>query len=197
MVDLPKDPRDMAGYFETISDDDYMGIMDEVARMQRGRPESTMLRAQREIGGGLFPHSLEHVGDLTHRINESGGAFGTEFVRPKVKSQLDALERPYGYEREMMEQVESNKRYMEERGRPSVDIDRIREIGSEYAKEHEAIPIINAPTAFGRQAAINLGNMQFNNVVGSLRSLKRLTDNEDAYKESISRRGAIRFLRAE
>jgi hypothetical protein len=194
-VDLPDNPRDMAGYFSTISDDDYKGIMDYVGDLQRGRPESVMIKAQREMGGGVYPHSLEHVGDLTHRINEHGGRLGTEFVRPKVESQLRQLTHPYGYEREMLEQINSNRSFAAERGRTAPDLDRIRELGANYAAEHRAIPVINRPTALGRSAAINLGEMQFGSTIRNLRGLQALTDDTDRYRHEISRQGAIDYLK--
>jgi hypothetical protein len=193
--DLPDNPRDMAGYFSTISDDDYKGIMDYVGDLQRGRPESVMLKAQREMGGGVYPHSLEHIGDLTHRINEHGGRLGTEFVRPKVESQLRQLTHPYGYEREMLEQIESNRSFAAERGRTAPDLDRIKELGANYAAEHRAIPVINRPTALGRRAAINLGEMQFGSTIRNLRGLQALTDDTDRYRHEISRQGAINYLK--
>lgn len=193
--DLPDNPRDMAGYFSTISDDDYRDIMDQVGRVQRGRPEGAMLKAQEELGGGLYSHSLEHIGDLTHRINEMGGRLGTEFVRPKVESQLDYLTSPYGYEREMLEQIEGNRSYAARSGRTAPDLDRVREIGANYAAAHRAIPIINRPTALGRGAAINLGGMQFGSTIRDLRRLQALTDDQDRYRHEISRQGAIDYLK--
>jgi hypothetical protein len=188
-MDLPNDPRSMAELLSERSDDEYKEIMDQVANMQRGRPESTMRQAQREIGSGLYPNSLEHVGDLTHRINERGGHLGTELVAPKVNSQLEHLTRRYGYEREMLEQVADNQQY----NRP--DIDRIREIGAEYADAHRAIPVINRPTDLGRMAAVNLGQMQFGSVIENLTGLKELIDDDESYKYAISRQGAIDYLR--
>lgn len=193
--DLPDNSKDMAGYFSTISDDDYKGIMHQVARTQRDRPETAMEEAQEEIGGGLYPHSLEHIGDLTHRINEMGGWLGTEFVRPKVENQLHYLTRPYGYEREMLEQIASNRSYAAEKGRTAPDLDRIKELGANYASEHRAIPVINRPTALGRSAAINLGGMQFGSTVRNLRGLQALTDDTERYRHEISRQGAIDYLK--
>lgn len=193
--DLPDNSKDMAGYFSTISDDDYKGIMNQVGDLQRGRPESAMLVAKRETGGGVYPHSLEHIGDLTHRINEYGGRLGTEFVRPKVESQLYQLTRPYGYEREMLEQIESNRSFAAERGKTAPDLDRVRELGANYAEEHRAIPVINRPTALGRRAAINLGGMQFGSTVRNLIGLQALTDDTDRYRHEISRQGAIDYLK--
>lgn len=193
--DLPDNPKDMAGYFSTISDDDYKGIMDHVGQLQRARPEAAMLAAQKEIGSGLYSHSLEWIGDLTHRINEEGGRYGTEFVRPKVESQLHHLTHPYGYEREMLEQIESNRSLAAEMGRTAPDIDRVREIGANYASEHLAIPVINRPTALGRSAAFNLGHMRFDSTTRNLRGLQELTDDPDRYRHETSRQGAIEFLK--
>lgn len=193
--DLPDNPRDMAGYFSTISDDDYKDIMDQVGKLQRGRPESSMLAAQRELGSGLYSHSLEHIGDLTHRINERGGLFGTEFVRPKVVSQLDYLTSRYGYEREMLEQIADNRSLAAERGKTAPGIDRVRELGDNYSREHLAIPVINRPTALGRSAAFNLGQMRFDSTVRNLRGLQALTDDEDRYRHETSRQGAIEYLK--
>ncbi len=201
---VPHDNEELGDFVAGISDSDYKDVMSAVANMQRSGPESTMLRAQREIGSGLFSGSMEHIGDLSHRINEHGGKLGAEFVVPKVTSQLTHLTRPYGYKREMLEQIESNIKFgaetpnlsrVKEFGSPSADLSRVKEVGREYAESHVDIPPINAPTAAARHAAISLGHMRFSHTIKQLKNLQEMTSSDELFKSHLQRSNALDFLR--
>ena len=78
--------------------------------LQRGYPEIQMTALQRYMGGGVNSYVIEHGGDLLHRMTENGGNF-SELAKPKVKSLLRVLESPYGFERELAENMRANHLY--------------------------------------------------------------------------------------
>jgi hypothetical protein len=130
------------------------------ASYQRGRPESAMERFQEAYGGGVLPHALEHIGDLTHRMNEGGGRFGSEFVAPKIDSMRSSLNHPYGFEREMGEQMRENTRY---RGTDLGSQEQVIEsLGKAYSDEHRKVPVYNFPSEVARDAAVSVGEGRFN-----------------------------------
>lgn len=177
-----------------MSPDQYRDLIDKVASAQRGAPEAAMLRAQNALGGGVYPHALEHVGDLTHRINESGGRFGTEFVAPKVSRILSSLRQPYGFEREMAENVAGNARSWR-RNTPVPTMEDYRSFGKQYADAHRALPVYNDPSFHGREAAVALGEHRFGDTVEHLSRLESFIQNEDAWRHVMSQPGSIDFLR--
>ena len=141
-----------------MSSHEYAYVLHHSAEIQRGAPEQRMLEFQRATGGGLLGHSAEHIGDLIHRLNQEGGRFGTEFVEPKVRSQLRGLTHGYGYEREHLEQMRSNAAHM------GVDfeehMERVRAAGQVYTAAHEQVPVYNTPSMHGAWAAEALGEMR-------------------------------------
>jgi len=135
-----------------------------LAESQRGLPEELMLKAQRQMGGGVMPWSLEHTGDLTHRMAQHGGAFGAEYVAPKVNSLLNVLKSPYGFEREYLENLRANKVTRED----------VVPILREYSAAHARLPIYNYPQRLARDAAVSLGNERFDLTVNNLEKLQKM-----------------------
>jgi hypothetical protein len=155
-----------------------------------------MLSAQRRIGGGVYGHALEHVGDLTHRIAEEGGRFGTEFVEPKVRTQLQSLGSRYGFDREAEEQRVENDRFNTERGRPGVSARDVEDAGWDYAEEHKKVPAYTRPMALARDAAVALGQQRTDGAVRSLTALQRTIDAGPAHwRRQMSQDASVRFLR--
>jgi len=175
-----------------MSTDEHRYVLHHAASVQRGAPEQRMLDLQRVAGGGLFGHSAEHIGDLTHRLNEEGGRFGTEFVVPKVRSQLGSLNQRYGYEREHMEQMRSNAR---DRG-VSVDehMDQVREAATSYTRAHEQVPVYNEPSLHAARSARNLGLMRFSGVTAHMSNLNQALKG-DQFRHLMSQAGSVEYLR--
>ena len=174
----------------------YSALLDEAASVQRGRPESAMLTAQRRMGGGVYPHVLEHVGDLTHRIAEGGGVYGTEFVTPKVRRSLHSIDHPYGFEREMHEQIADNQRFRASRGEEGVDVEEVGRLGRAYADEHRKVPAYTEPMMHGRQAAVALGEQDYPTASAHLNALQRSVDKgPEHWKSQMSQTASVRFLR--
>lgn len=176
--------------------EEFKSTLDASARIQRGAPETHMVKMQSKYGGGVYPHALEHIGDLTHRIAEHGGAFGTEFVTPKVERMLVTLTRPYGFEREMREQMHENRSYRESKGESYPSEDEFMEDSSEYARLHSTVPVYTRPSHHAREAAVALGRHQFGAAIEHLTSLRSIIDRgPDYWKEQMSQQGAVDFLR--
>ena len=162
----------------------FREVLDSAASIQRGAPESQMNKIQHETHGGVYPHAVEHVGDIPHRIGEGGGTYGMQYVRPKVKSMHSLLHNGYGFEREMNENWEST----------GVAPAHVQEMGEHYALLHATVPNYNEPMALGTSAAVNLGLHKFGRTRQALTSLKDLTDNEGKYTAAISQEASAAYM---
>lgn len=143
---------------------------------QRGAPESAMLAVQRAMGGGVLSPVVENVGDLTHRMThmagwhfDDAGCLGYGYVIPKVESSLRYLKHPYGFEREMRENVVSNAKYRNES--PSELLKKIDQTLLRYAEEHAKLAVYNIAQARARDAAIALGRRDFPRAIRNLEAL--------------------------
>jgi hypothetical protein len=164
-----------------MTPEDAARVRNAGASYQRGKPESAMLRLQEDAGGGVYPHAAEHIGDLTHRMNESSGRFGTEYVRPKIESTYDSLHRGYGFEREMDEQVSDNARYrkVDEGAFRST----VNQRGMQYAAEHRNVPVYNYPSEVARDAAVSLGEQRFDDTRAHMGVLHNMQFGGGGYAE--------------
>ena len=167
----------------------------KLADDQRGLPERAMLKLGHRTSG-VLPYLAEHVGDLTHRMSENfahlKGGRGT--VKEKVDKTVRALNIPYGFEKEHDENLRSNYKFEVEHGRMTVPFDVFKQkVDSDlakYANEHKKLKVYNRPQWFAREAAVALGEQNFNRARRMLRLLKDIVDNEDAYNQ------AVRFYHA-
>jgi len=182
-------------FYQIISEEqtEIAALFDKTAGAQRGKPERAMINLQMLLGGGVYPYVLEHVGDITHRMTEKfkflQGSHAT--VQDKVEKTLRTLEHGYGFEREMEENINHNYEFYVEKGKPPASsvleyMQKIQELGKIYAKEHEQIPVFNEPQKRARQAAIDLGNWDFDSARSNLNWLKQLLQDEEMYKQAVS-----------
>jgi len=181
-------------FYEVYEQSETAKLFHQTADTQRGPPEQAMLNIQSLMGGGVFPHVAEHVGDITHRMAErfDHGRGQLDLVGDKVTKTLRSLESGYGFEKEMQENFESNFRFLKEQGR--MPFDTIEEFMGEarkrsmlYAQEHSKIPVFNEPQMHAREAAVELGKWKFDNAIAHLRWLKDLCDDEERYYEEVSK----------
>ena len=144
-----------------------------IADQQRGAPESVMLKIQHVCGGGVLNVMVEHIGDLSHRMTEHAdrGFWLADIIQEKVKRGIYYLDHPYGFEKEMSENMQSN----------STDTEKLDTLLLQYANEHEKIPVYNAAQYHGREAAIALGYKDWDKSLGHLRILQNMLD-KDAYE---------------
>lgn len=168
-------------------------LFDKTAGAQRGDPEHAMLKLQMLLGGGVFSYVLEHVGDITHRMTEKFDFLkGNRVnVQDKVEKTLRTLEHGYGFEREMEENMQNNFSFYMEKGEPKAGtfvefMQKAQQLSIEYAKAHEQIPVHNEPQKRARQAAIDLGNWDFDSARSNLNWLKQLAQDEEGYTQAVS-----------
>jgi hypothetical protein len=143
------------------------------AGYQRGAPERAMNKLQKESGGGVLSSAAEHVGDLTHRMNEGlSTGITMETTMPKIVRQHDNLHSAYGFEREHNENIRSNAQF---RGIPESQHRAAVEGASQsYAAEHKKVPVYNYPSEVARDAAVSLGEGRFDDTRKHLRNLQTM-----------------------
>lgn len=163
---------------------------------QRDRPESAMLDVQFMMGGGVLNPLVEHVGDLTHRMTHlvayakegavpTANQLGYDMVDDKVRKTHKWLNSTYGFEREFKDNMRNNHAYKVERGqlRVSYDqyVDKIYGLLSRYATEHAKLEVYNEAQWLARQAAINVGNLDWDGASFHLSQLKKMLKTEETY----------------
>lgn len=182
--------------FEGMSDKEHSLVLHHSGQLQRGAPETAMLAIQRKLGGGVYDFSVEHTGDLywrTHHMRIHGMSEHGE-VGNKVDKVLRTLKNPYGFEREMKENIKSNSAFSKD---PSIHWDTAVVLGKDYANEHNKLPVYNHPASLMVQATNHLGNMRFGATTETLNQLKGLHDNEAHWDDLHSRQGTIDFLKSQ
>lgn len=140
----------------------------DLADQQRGQPENAMTAAQYVLGGGVMSHLLEHVGDLTHRMAEHNGGVGLDQVAPKVRTAIRRLTNEYGFDREHLKNMVNNKVKPEDEKR----------VLARYVDEHSKLPVYNRMQELGRDAAINLGNKNYDAAIANLREINDAIENK-------------------
>lgn len=142
----------------------------DIANQQRGSPEKVMLKIQHTMGGGVLNPVVEHTGDLIHRMTKNTLDFGYEPMKEKVDRVLKYLSSPYGFKKEMEENIRNNARYKEID--PEQFKDKLEELLEKYAEEHSNLPVYNEAQYLANQAAINIGKEKFNSAIKNLENLK-------------------------
>lgn len=157
-------------FSRTISMED---AFKRTASAQRGAPEFAMLDVQSAMGGGVLSPVVEHVGDITHRMTEFPGMNYNhlEFVEPKVRRGLRYLSNPYGFEREMNENIRNNAKRL---GQTEKEFrDRLTKALDRYAAEHRKVPVWNDLQFAAREAAVAIGEQRWRDAIAELGVLQR------------------------
>lgn len=162
--------------FENMNDEEHALVLRHSARLQRIRPEDAMNAIQAKLGSGVYSHAVEHIGDLYHRAQEMPAhlhgenyGHGIQHVKQKINSVLSDLTRPYGFEREMKENLTANSQYNNDK---SINWDSAVALGKDYAHEHSLLPVYNHPAHLMTQATQHLGNMRFGAATAVLQQLQ-------------------------
>jgi hypothetical protein len=177
---------------QAISESEPLSERDEafnkLADMQRGKPEMAMLVVQDTLkkepysstrGNGPLNYLVEHVGDLTHRMAEKyatspGSEMGIEYVEPKIRSALRILDNRLDF------QVLNEFPEMPELAR--------------YADEHRKLPVYNEAQRLARDAAVAIGERDFNLAKSNLQKLNDMIKN-GTYVEEASKYSPIKEAR--
>ena len=176
----------------------------ELAMVQRGKPERAMTDLAISGGGGVMGHAAEHIGDLTHRMAEYGGKFGSEYVKPKVDKMLKLITNEYGFRKEFLENLENNAKYFHKENKINKPFEEYKSRFirnnllnlEKYAEEHKKVPVYNELQLAAREAAVSLGEQRFYDVEKNLLILKDAIDNGTYAKRSIEFNPKIDFRRA-
>lgn len=161
-------------------------LFDDMAGVQRGRPEDAMLSWTAALGGGVRGVVAEHLGDLTHRMGEAVTAHnrGYDFMKDKVNKVYDLLTHEYGHAKEAAENALSNYSFRAKRGEwKSYPLEKkptsVREyakdiemLGNKYAAEHAQVPVYNEVQRMARDAAVAYGKGDFETATTLVEKLK-------------------------
>lgn len=162
----------------------------ELGNAQRGKPEAAMLEVQKASGGGVLPFTVEHVGDLSHRMSHMLGSdwtgnyerAGHEYVSDKVDKTLRTLTSKYGFEREFAENIANNAKF---KNIPVEDFQKNVDAAlKRYADEHRALPAYNKPQWLARESAVALGDKDFDRARSLLSQLQRLAKDESSFEKA-------------
>lgn len=158
---------------EGLSQSEINAKFNNLADSQRGIPEITMTKIQNFAGGGVLPHLLEHIGDLTHRmsqkyVTETEIENAIEYLNPKIKSALLSL-RGNNFVREVQENTRSNYKYFVERKEgfkekyPKIEdfLKEYTKLLNDYATAHAKLPVYNQAQLLAREAAVALGHQRY------------------------------------
>jgi hypothetical protein len=168
---------------------------EKVAQGQRAEPEMAMLKLQTALGGGVYSHVAEHLGDITNRMSQHVFPLfgGWEAVNEKVNRALLYLEHPYGFVKETLENLAV---HADVKGVSQEYMEKVwREQGLKYANAHSKIPVYNEVQKLARDAAIDFGRLEFHRAIKKLRTLKKyLGEGRRSWAkraQSISKRGLL------
>lgn len=164
--------------------DEQKQAMRSIAELQRGEPEDAMLLVQNATGGGVLNTVVEHGGDIVNRIAggladfDQANLLNEPFL--KTRRVLGLLSQPYGFEKEMMENLRDHSRTT---GRPVEEIRaevdaRLRD----FANAHRKIPNITLPIRLANQANIAVGEGRFDDAASLFRRLLTLIQDEQQYE---------------
>lgn len=158
---------------EAIDEQQKKKLYNTLAQDQRGKPEQAMLKVQRIYGGGVLSPVVEHTGDLIHRMSEhntwSDG--GYEAVKEKVSKVLLYLEYPYGFEKEMDENIYNNAKFSNTTYK-ALKKDVINAL-HQYAQAHKQLRTYNEVQQLANNAAIAVGRMKWKDAVKALKQLQK------------------------
>jgi len=179
----------VARYSDKVEPEVYDAFV-ELADIQRGAPEVAMTKAQFDLGGGVLGYTLEHTGDLTHRMAEYGGRFGDEYVKPKIDRIFNLLTNDYGFEKEVKENLLSNIKYQFQTEKPNISLkeyekqyrEKVSKSLQKYADEHKKVPVYNDMQLAGREAAIAMGEGRYDDALENIYIIKKAID-EGNYSE--------------
>jgi len=119
-------------------------------------------------GNGPLRYLVEHVGDITHRMSEKyatwSGGMGVEYVEPKVRSSINILN--------VKPDMDDLKRFP--------DMPQLKE----YAKEHSKLVVYNDAQRLARDAAVDIGNRDFDGAKAKLQKLYDMIQNETYISEA-------------
>lgn len=153
-----------AAEVEQMTPDEALKTRKMAGQIQRAAPEQAMNDYQHTMGGGVMGHVMEHTGDLTHRMNKNPDGYSGHEVTmgdtvPKIDRMQHALNHPYGFEREMGENLRSNAKHQgQDIGTHTASHDAL---ANRYADAHAKLAVYNYPSEVARDTAVAVGRQDF------------------------------------
>lgn len=167
--------------------DDIVETFERVADEQRGDSELLMTQVQHAMGGGVLSPVVERAGDIIHRMMHAGrhDYWAQDDVGSKVDTVLRRLTHPYGFEREMEENIRNNAKH---RGQSAEALTKkLDDLLAKYANAHAALETFNEPQKLANELAVAVGKKQWNKARRKVRALENIVDlPADQYKAAVT-----------
>lgn len=157
-------------------------VWHRIALAQRGLPEEAMLDVQKALDSPGLRTVVEHGGDIIHRMTDkyqfeitSPDPFGD--VSSKLKRILKWLNDPYGFEKEVGEDIDAEAKRT---GKTASEIEKnVKEKLSAFGKAHAELPQFNRMHALANEANALVGDFKFAQAAIRFRELLELVEDED------------------
>jgi hypothetical protein len=150
-----------------------------LAKAQRGVAEGLATTGMTKAGAsGARQFLAEHIGDIVHRMAQRPGFPDISLgdVLPKVRRSLVALEQKYGFAKEVEEQLRSNYQAAVQQGKFSGSYQqfrlRVTDMGEQYAKAHEGLPVVNQAHRDAQAAAVAYGREDYPAAIAALKRIE-------------------------
>ena len=177
-----------------MTEEEVFKKFEEVGRQQRGLPEAIMVKIQHLYGGGVLNMVIEHGGDLLHRMTHrmTWGHDGYGDVHSKVKRVHTTLTYPYGFVKEMKENLRNNYDFSRERRQQKFStfkqfvrtIDKWLKV---YSNKHKELPVYNELQWKARQVAVEIGKKDFDEAARLCKEIDQICKKGAAhYREKAS-----------
>lgn len=186
--DLRRPPYTRSGTVKTevITGHTPRDPFDVLAEAQRGAPEAAMLEIQKAQISQLYGFAAERIGDIVNRMAQGFGKKGLfdwsySETLDKVQSAIRSLEHPYGFAKEVSEQIIANKKFNDEPtnlnknsnfGPNASTITILRGLSTDFAEAHENLPVFNEAQQLARDAASSFGRWDYDVALNKLNILE-------------------------
>lgn len=157
----------------------------ELGDTQRGFPEIQMTKTQGVLGGGVMSSAIEHIGDISNRM--SAHQFidhGFDMVAPKIRNMLKLLTNSYGFEKEFKENLKNNSEYRKTDLQSFTNT--VKESLLKYSNEHSKLPVYNKAQFDAREAAVALGQGDYDKVITHLKNLNEIIKDKETYIKAVT-----------
>lgn len=173
-----------------ISEEEKKKLFNQLALMQRDKPERAMVRYQMsKVGVPILGLLLEHIGDLIHRMTEitTYDSGGHGYVQEKVKRGIHYLRNPSAFERE----YESQRR--DRASALGIPLEQYTKLENQllkvYVDEHSKLPTYNRVQKLAQKAAVSLGLKDFDTTIDALLELHNYLGDSYTWIEAAHRLG--------
>lgn len=152
---------------------------------QRDAPERLMVAAQKELGGGVLTHAIEHVGDLTNRMSPQHSlGFAYESTIEKAENILRSLRSKYGFRREHEGNLQSGAEF---KGIPLAQHkESSHKALDAYADAHANLETYVPIQTLARDAAVALGRREFEQAETLLSQLLERIPTREAFVKELN-----------